>query len=97
GLSAAMTPIGFVVSAPLVPALARRFGAARTALVCAGLSALTLFMIGWTYSVLPWFLLRFLIGVVTNPLYILSETWMIALAPPTQRGRIMGIYSTVIS
>ena len=97
GLSAAMTPIGFVVSAPLVPALARRFGAARTALVCAVLSASTLFLIGWTYSVVPWFLLRFLIGVVTNPLYILSETWMIALAPPAQRGRIMGIYSTVIS
>jgi MFS family permease len=97
GLSAAMTPIGFVVSAPLVPALARRFGAARTALVCAVLSALTLFLIGWTYSVYPWFLLRFLIGAVTNPLYVLSETWVIALAPPAQRGRIMGIYSTVIS
>ena len=27
GLSAAMTPIGFIVSSPLIPALARRFGA----------------------------------------------------------------------
>lgn len=97
GLSAAMTPVGFMVSSPLVPVLARRFGAARTALTCAALSALTLLLIGWTYGVYPWFLLRFLIGVVTNPLYVLSETWVIALAPPTRRGRIMGIYATVIS
>lgn len=38
-----------------------------------------------------------MIGVVTNPLYVLSEVWMIALAPPARRGRIMGVYSTLIS
>ncbi len=97
GLSAAMTPIGFIVSAPMVPWLARRFGSARTALTCAGLSALTLLLVGWTYDLYAWFPLRFLIGVVTNPLYVLSETWVIAMAPPGRRGRIMGIYATVIS
>lgn len=97
GLSAAMTPVGFIVSAPMVPALARRFGSTRTALTCAGLSALTLLLVGWSYNVYAWFPLRFMIGVVTNPLYVLSETWVIALAPPARRGRIMGIYATVIS
>jgi len=48
GLSAAMTPIGFILSAPLIPAVSRRFGAGRTALTCAALSALTLALIGWT-------------------------------------------------
>ena len=28
---------------------------------------------------------------------MLSEVWMIALAPPSRRGRIMGIYTTLIS
>ncbi|MER9894571.1 MFS transporter [Mesorhizobium sp. M0119] len=97
GLSAAMTPIGFIVSSPLVPALARRFGAGRTALICAALSALVLALIGWTQNVYLWFPLRFLIGAVTNPLYVLSEVWVIALAPPERRGRVMGIYSTIIS
>ncbi|MES0028120.1 MFS transporter [Mesorhizobium sp. M0040] len=97
GLSAAMTPIGFIVSSPLVPALARRFGAGRTALTCAALSALVLALIGWTQNVYLWFPLRFLIGAVTNPLYLLSEVWVIALAPPARRGRVMGIYSTIIS
>lgn len=97
GISAAMTPIGFILSAPMVPMLARRFGAGRTALTCAALSAVTLFLVGWTYNVYAWFFLRFLIGVVTNPLYVLSESWVIALAPPARRGRVMGIYATVIS
>ncbi|MER8581046.1 MFS transporter [Mesorhizobium sp. M1423] len=97
GLSAAMTPIGFIVSSPLVPALSRRFGAGRTALTCAALSALVLALIGWTQNVYLWFPLRFLIGAVTNPLYVLSEVWVIALAPPARRGRVMGIYSTIIS
>ena len=97
GLSAAMTPIGFIISSPLVPGLARRFGAGRTALSCAALSAATLVLIGWTQDVYAWFLLRFLLGFVTNPLYVLSEVWMIALAPPARRGRVMGVYTTIIS
>jgi len=97
GLSAAMSPIGFIVSSPLIPAVSRRFGAGRTALTCAALSAIVLALIGWTQDVYAWFLLRFLLGVVVNPLYVLSEVWMIALAPPSRRGRIMGIYTTLIS
>jgi MFS family permease len=97
GLSAAMTPVGFIVSSPQIPALARRFGTGRTALACAGLSALVLALIGWTQDLYLWFPLRFLIGVVTNPLYVLSEIWVIALAPPSRRGRVMGVYSTIIS
>lgn len=97
GLSAAMSPIGFIVSSPLIPAVSRRFGAGRTALTCAALSAIVLGLVGWTQDVYAWFLLRFLLGVVVNPLYVLSEVWMIALAPPSRRGRIMGIYTTLIS
>jgi MFS family permease len=97
GLSAAMTPIGFIVSSPLIPVVSRFFGAGRTALSCAALSALLLALIGWTQDVYAWFLLRFLLGVAVNPLYVLSEVWMIALAPPARRGRIMGIYTTLIS
>ena len=46
GLSAAMTPIGFIVSSPLIPAVSRVFGAGRTALSCAALSAILLALIG---------------------------------------------------
>src|SRR5690348_7125053 len=54
GLSAAMTPLGFIVSAPVIPALARRVSAARLAILCSILAALTLIAIGWSQDVWAW-------------------------------------------
>ncbi|MDW6020451.1 MFS transporter [Mesorhizobium sp. BAC0120] len=97
GLSAAMTPLGFIASSAFIPISARRFGAGTTALTCAGLAALLLALIGWTQNLWPWFPLRFLLGFVVNPLYVLSETWMLTLTPPARRGRVMGTYTSLIS
>lgn len=97
GLSAAMTPLGFILSAPVIPSLVRRFGAARTALFCALFGATLLALIGWTQDVWLWFPLRFLLGFSINPLYVISETWMLMLAPAASRGRIMGVYTSVVS
>jgi MFS family permease len=97
GLSAAMTPLGFILSAPLIPLLSRHFGAGRTALSCAGIAALLLALIGWQQNVWLWFPLRFLLGFTVNPLYVISETWLISLTPPAKRGRIMGVYTSIIS
>ncbi|MDQ3557645.1 MAG: MFS transporter [Pseudomonadota bacterium] len=97
GLSAAMTPCGLMASAPLIPLLSRRFGAGPTALICALFAALLFALIGWTENLAAWFPLRFLVGVVIGPLYVLSEVWLIGLAPPERRGRVVGIYTTAIS
>ena len=50
GLSAAMTPLGFIISAPFIPALSRHLGGARLAILCSILAALTLISIGWTQN-----------------------------------------------
>ena len=97
GLSAAMMPLGFIVSAYLTPALARRTGEARLAILCSILAALTLIAIAWTQDVWAWMPLRFLLGFFTKPAYVISETWLISIAPPSRRGRIMGLYSSVVS
>jgi MFS family permease len=97
GLSAAMTPLGIIASAPLIPAASKHFGPGQTALACAALSAVTLALIGWSQDLALWFPLRFLLGVVINPLYVLSEVWMITLAPPARRGRLLGLYAAIIS
>ncbi len=46
GANSAMTSLGIIVSAPLLPRLAQRLGAARTASLCAALSALLMALIG---------------------------------------------------
>ena len=52
-------------------------------------------VVGLLQNDIAWFPVRFLIGVAINPLYILGEVWMIALAPEARRGRIMGIFNAV--
>ena len=97
GLSAAMTPLGFIVSAPFIPALARRVGAGRLAVICSLLAALALVAIACWQDVWAWMPLRFMLGVFANPLYVISETWLITIAPAARRGRIMGLYSSIVS
>lgn len=97
GLSAAMTPLGLIVSAPFVPWVASRMGAGRLAVSCALVAAGLFLAIGLLKDGIAWFLLRFLVGVAIDPLYVLSEVWLISLSPPARRGRILGIYTAVIA
>lgn len=97
GLSAAMTPLGFIVSSPLIPWMARQMGASKLAIGCAVLAATMLFLIASFQNIWAWFPLRFLLGFVANPLYVVSETWMIALTPARRRGRLMGVYTSIVS
>ncbi len=97
GLSAAMMPLGFIVSAYLTPALARRVGEARLAILCSILAALTLIAIALLQDVWAWMPLRFLLGFFTKPAYVISETWLISITPASRRGRMMGLYSSVVS
>ena len=97
GLSAAMMPLGFIVSAYLTPALARRVGEARLAILCSILAAATLVAIAWTQDVWAWMPLRFLLGFFTKPAYVISETWLISITPASRRGGIMGLYSAIVS
>ncbi len=95
GLSAAMTPLGLMASSLFVPALVRLFGARGLAVGSAASAALLFLFIGLTQNWLAWYPARFLIGLAVNPLYILGEVWLIALAPPARRGRLLGIFNAV--
>ncbi|OOG65158.1 hypothetical protein B0E45_27450 [Sinorhizobium sp. A49] len=97
GLSAAMTPLGFIVSAPFLPALARRVGGARLAILCSLFAVVALFAIACAQNVWAWMPLRFLLGIFANPLYVISETWLMSITPASSRGRIMGLYSSIVS
>ena len=97
GLSAAMTPLGLIVSSVFVPWLAKRLGPATLVLNSVWLATLTLALIAIIPNVIAWFPLRFLLGAAINPLFVLSEAWMIVMAAPHQRGRAMGIYAATIS
>lgn len=96
GLSAAMMPLGLILSAPLVPAAVRLVGGSTLAVGCALAAATCFLLVAWLQDWVAWFLLRFVIGIVVNPLYVLGEVWALALAPPERRGRIMGVFNAVM-
>jgi MFS family permease len=96
GLSAAMMPLGLVLSASLVPAAVRLIGARTLAVSCSLIGALCFFAIGYLQDWVAWFVIRFIVGVIINPLYILGEVWALSLAPPSRRGRVMGVFNSVL-
>lgn len=97
GLNSAMTPFGIIVSALLIPRLAERLGAARIALLSTALTAVIILLIGAFQDIVFWFPMRFALGMATNGTYVISETWINALATSRNRGRIMGFYITILA
>jgi len=97
GLNAAMTPMGIIVSSPLIPRLAGKRGSWKVAIACLVATLVLFSLIGATRRLEAWFVLRFLLGVGINGMFIISETWINQLSHVTTRGRIMGIYATVMA
>ncbi|BBD38510.1 MULTISPECIES: MFS transporter [Aminobacter] len=96
GLSAAMMPLGLIASAAFVPWAVRLVGARNLAVGCSIAAAICFLLIGYLQDWFAWFVLRFMIGVVINPLYILGEVWALSMAPPSRRGRVMGVFNTLM-
>jgi MFS family permease len=97
GLNAAMTSLGVIVFAPVVPRVAVHLGAWRLAIICL-IATMGLFvLLGAFRTMEAWFAVRFLLGVAINGLFVVSETWINQLVTPQTRGRVMGLYSTVLS
>jgi len=93
GLSTAAQTAAMIIIAPVVPWLARAVGATRLMLLAVANSiAVLLAMAAWE-SYASWLVLRFLLGAGVEILFILSDAWVIQLAPERQRGRILGVYT----
>lgn len=97
GLNSAMAPLGILVSAPLIPIIAARVNAVLLAVSAALATAVLILVVAAIPDPVAWFALRFLLGVSINILWVQSETWINQLAPSHARGRIMGLYATVLT
>ncbi len=93
GAQAACAGLGILVTAPFTPLLAQRFGTWRVAVVGLYGSVAAILAFGLTENLAVWFLLRFLLGVMVNLLFVVSEVWINQLTPDRLRGRVIGIYA----
>ena len=94
-LNAAMTPFGIIASAPLINRYASRLRSSAFIASAIGGSAFLLLLIGLVRDPTAWLLLRFLLGCSINVVYVLSEAVLLAIAPPSHRGRLMGAYTSI--
>ena len=96
GLNAAMFPLAVLVVGPMLPRLIARLGSLRSPSRPLGHRAL-----GAAAAVAAqpaaWFLLRFLTGAAASIQWVVSETWLNIVATERDRGRIMGLYATVLA
>ncbi|SEG13479.1 Predicted arabinose efflux permease, MFS family [Thermomonospora echinospora] len=97
GLNAAMMPLGMLLAAPAASPLVRRLGAYRVAVVSLVTVAGCLLAIGAVRHPLPWLPLRLAIGFFLACIFVTTDTWINELAPERLRGRILGLYSALLS
>ena len=96
GVNAAMGPIGILVAGPFLPRLLGNIGTKRAVYIVVALMILILMAI----KVSPfwaWFPLRFLFGISTGALFTISEAWVLTFASDRNRGRVMGLYTSVLA
>jgi MFS family permease len=97
GANAAMAPVGILLAGLIIPKLSHLYGPRRLAIFMA-LATGGIFLLYPTFPTLwAWFPLRLLQGVTVATLFALSEAWVVGNAKGVWRGRIVGLYGSLIS
>ncbi len=97
GINSAMMPIGILLFSPIIPVLARRFGARNVAIVAAIVTSLVFLSYRVFDSFSAWFLIRLVQGMSISTLFVLSEAWVVGSTGDHNRGKIVAIYASVLS
>jgi len=97
GMAASMMGLSAAVATPFLPRMVNRFGqisVLRISLVTLPLAILALPLYQNLYA---WFILRFIIGLAATNIWVLSEIWINSFAEDKNRGRIIAIYTSLLS
>jgi MFS family permease len=97
GANTAVGGIGALMAAPFGPRIAKWAGLAPAMLACVMTTGFCFIAFYLLPSIEVWFALRLLQGFAVTLLFLFSEYWMSAAAPPARRGLLFGIYATVLS
>jgi MFS family permease len=97
GLNTATAGLASIAAAPIATPLAQRFGVVWVML--GAIIAAAFAFVGFYFAdgFWMWFPLRIVLHAALTVLFILSEFWITASAPPRRRGMVLGVYATVLS
>jgi MFS family permease len=97
GFNTAAAGFATLLSAPFVPALARRIGVQRLLFGALLLCVLCLAGMAATGDYWAWLGLRGVFGAGLTVLFVLSEYWINAVAPAHRRGAVLGFYAASVA
>ncbi|PZQ51528.1 MAG: MFS transporter [Rhodovulum sulfidophilum] len=97
GANAAMHAVGVLMIAPALPRIVARAGLAGPARIALVAAAVLLALFPALPLIGVWFLLRILLGMSAESLFVISETWLSQTADTRSRARVMGIYVAAMS
>ncbi|MBT5833813.1 MAG: MFS transporter [Deltaproteobacteria bacterium] len=90
-------PAGIIIGSFAVPWSMRNMEARSLLLGGVAFEILLIFALMSTQSIIAWFAIRFLGGLVGSVLFVVTETWIIEITPRVHHGRIMGFYNTTLA
>ncbi len=97
GLHIAVSGLATWAGAPLTPILARTFGVRALLFAAIFLAVGTLLGFAFCGDYRVWLALRAFFGLSLTIIFVVSEFWISAAAPPGQRGMVLGLYATVLA
>lgn len=97
GYVVAAAPLALMLTGPFINPMVRVFGLLGSMLLGTCLLVAAMVAMPFWYGVTEWFVLRFISGIGVASLWILSETWVNALATKENRGRIIAMFMFVMS
>ncbi|MCI0467938.1 MAG: MFS transporter [Beijerinckiaceae bacterium] len=97
GFNATAGGLAILAGAAAVPVLVRRAGVKRLLLLAILIASLGLLSFALTNDYWAWLLIRAVFGGALSILFVTSEYWINAIAPPRQRGFVLGFYATSLS
>lgn len=97
GANTAAAGLASIIAAPLAAPIAARLGVARAIVLMLLIGSVAFLGFHFLQSLWAWFALRIVLHFALTALFVLSEYWINASAPPERRGLVLGIYSTSLS
>ena len=90
-------PAGIIIGSFAVPWSMRKLEGRILLLAVVAVEIVLIFTLMKTQSIVAWFAIRFLGGLVGSILFVVTETWIIEITPRVHHGRVMGFYNTTLA
>jgi MFS family permease len=97
GLNPTAAGLATLISAAFVPLWAQRFGVRRVLFLALLTCVLSLAGMAAKDNYWSWLAIRAVFGAALTALFVVSEYWINAIAPPGRRGFVIGFYATSVA